>query len=442
MECHTDLNNGEATPMTTRSEQEPPEDDWEQKHKEFLADPRYGFLEFFERLNQKIAASVAPGRKSWEEVSATDQFQQAFDFVTDRLLTVEMFQNVFEKHRDSGSKLALWEFMDNRVSLLLAEWTTKHSNKPNAVVKSDEHIQQHGGQRPPNSTQPTRSDFDALMQRITRLPEPHAASLLLFLWPLPTFPESWREKLLPLILNCGEKNGLSREEVKRRLDVVMARSEPVLTDEMFDREIRLGKHFEKNRLFDRKKRLFFSQLQSLSTRGEYFTQSGVDDELRCDCHESVKKGSEKDVLAQFADDDIYLKLPSGLRRVKNRPLWYRRRFSYCCYKQKYHRRCWLNASLELLVQKPVDGPMSYADISWVLNCPENTTAGNLSRARKTLLERSDSPEAEDALANLPQTEIKEAKARWKAELEPARLHAYVCDDLKPQVIQLSSKSNS
>jgi hypothetical protein len=358
--------------MAIPSDDKPHEEDWEQKRNEFLNDPKQGFEELFKSLNQKIAATVAPGH-SWKAVSDTDLFQKAFDFVTDRLLSVDGFRNVFKKHRDSGANLALWEFMDYRVSLVLAEWMTKRSEEPTPIVKADEHIEQQGGNAQPRSSQPSSPDFDALLQRITSLKPRHVASVLLRLWPLPSFPESWREKLEPMILNEGERNGLTREEVKRRLDEVMLRSKPVLTEEMIKREIRLGLHFEKARLFDRKKRHFFGELQALCDRGEYSPQSGVEEELRCDCHRSVAQEAEKDVLAEFAPEEIYVKLPSGLRRINNRPLWYRRRFSYCCYKQMYHRRCWLNASLELLVQNPVDGPMSSADIGYILNRPKGTS---------------------------------------------------------------------
>jgi hypothetical protein len=440
MECHFDSSKDEAAPMATPSDRNPPVD-WEQKRTEFLNDPKHG-LEFFESLNQKIAASVAPGRRTWEEVSATDRFQQAFDYITDRLLTEDGFRNVFEKHRESKSELSLWRFMDTRVSMVLAEWNTKRSEEPTAIVKADEHIEQQGGNDPSVPTERSEIDLNALMQRITRLPQPHVASLLLWLWPLPSFPVSWRETLEPLILNDGERNGLSREEVKRRVDVVMARSKPVLTDEMVEREIRHGLHFEKARLFDRKKRHLFGELQDLHNRGEYSPLSGVEHELRCDCHRSVEKETEKDVLALIAPENIFDELASGLRRLKNRPLWYRRRFSYSCFKQRYHRRVWLKASLDLLVQDPVDGPMSHSDIGWILNRPKGTVGANLSRVWAALQARLNSSEGNKDLANLSITDIKEAKAKWLAELEPERLNAYVCDDLKPEVIQLSSKSSS
>ena len=440
MECHFDSSKDEAAPMATLSDKKPAVD-WEQKRTEFLNDPKHG-LDFFESLNQKIAASVAPGRKTWEEVSATDRFQQAFDYITDRLLSKDGFRNVFEKHQHSDTELSLWKFMDNRVSLVLAEWNTKRSEEPTAIVKADEHIEQQSGNGPSVPTEQSEIDFNALLQRITRLPQPHVASILLWLWPLPSFPASWREKLEPLILNDGERNELSREEVKRRLDDVMARSKPVLTDEMVEREIRLGLHFEKARLFDRKKRYLFGELQDLSNRGEYSPQSGVEHQLRCDCLQSVAKETEEAALAIIATENIYVELASGLRRLKNRPLWYCRRFSYCCYKQKYHRRVWLNASLDLLVQKPVDGPMSHSDIGSILNRPKGTIGANLSRAWKALQKRSNSNEGDDDLATLSSTDITEARAKWLAELEPDRLNAYVCDDLKPEVIQLSSKSSS
>ena len=415
---------------------------WTAERDAFLRHPEG--VQFFEQLNRKIALIVSPRCRNWEDESATNRFQEAFDLVTERMLSVDGFRNVMEKHarylaeHTEGEKskladgkgsacamplLSKWDYMVNRVKPILTEWRSSRRDRPTRKELPYEQIEVTA------TSKPTRDEFPQheLSLRIESLKLQYRATLMLRIWPLQTFPDSWRERYLPLIDEAGEENGLPRAEVKRRLEQVMAKRQSVSEEALLEAEARRGLHFELERHFDLQKRTRFGYLEK---SGEFTTASGVETVLQHDCYEAVKKSAEVSVLAMFASEDIFSRTAIGIRKVRN-PNWFRRSFCKCCYKQKYHRRIWLNAAVELLNMKPENGPMSHADIGRILNCPENTSYSNLKRARTALLEGGSDDDLGDALQQAAADDSKAVEDAFTQELSDSRLHAIVCEDLKP-----------
>ena len=404
-------------------------------------------VKFFEQLNRRIAAIVSPGQKNWMSVADTSRFQEAFDLITERMLTLDGFRNVMEKYatyvdkhsRGEHSKLAdgedsadtkpllsKWAFMINRVQAILAEWRSSRSARPTRNESPDEHIESTAI----GKAIPEEFPLSDLSLRIDSLKLQWRATLMLRLWPLQTFPDSWRIKYLPVIQDAGEQNSLTGPEVRRRLEQVMANRKFVSEDGLLEVEARRGLHFESERNFDLQKRSRFGQLRRLEESGEFTPESGVETVLQRDCYDAVTKSAEVSVLATFASEDIFSRTAIGIRKVRN-PNWFRRSFCKCCYKQKYHRRIWLNAAVELLNMKPENGPMSHADISMILNCPENTSYSNLNRARMALVEAGSDGDLNNVLQRTAADDSKAKEDAFKQELSDSRLQASVCEDLKP-----------
>ena len=429
-------------------------EDWKDLRTRFLNEPRRG-AEFFERMNQMIAATVSPGSTSWEAISSSQTFQAAFDCVTDRLLSDTGFPNVIRKYRDyvarhkqsptpgnaltkdAGSVMDVWAFFLNRTNLVLAEWDTNRRDRP--APRETRGIAQEPGEEPqqpgtpslpPKSTGPD-GDFQSLFNRLARLKKPHLATLVLRLWPLPDFPPAARTMFLPVVLEVSEANKVSPAEAQRRLADVMKKYQPLPEDELLELEARHGLHFASEKHFDARKRFCFGQLAGLEANGGYTCRDGVETELTCDCRIAVGQSAEAAVLTRFEAETIYERQRSGRRVVNNRPLWLRRRFSQCCYRQKYHRHAWLKASLELLARKPLNGPMAHADIAWILNCSEGTIGANLNRARAEL---TNLPYADDPAGPDQPTTDADRRPRqevFQQELLHDRLQACVCSDLRP-----------
>ena len=404
-------------------------------------------VKFFEQLNRRIAAIVSPGQKNWMSVADTSRFQEAFDLIAERMLTPDGFRKVMEKYEtyvekhsrgehsnladgedsaDAKPLLSKWAFMINRVQAILAEWRSSRSDRPTRNESPDEHIDSTAI----GKAIPEELPLSDLSLRIDSLKLQWRATLMLRLWPLQTFPGSWREKYLPVIQDAAEENRLTRPEVRRRLEQVMAKQKFVSEDGLLEVETRRGLHFELERHFDLQKRTRFGHLQRLEESGEFTTASGVETVLQRDCYEAVKKSVVVSVLAMFASEEIFSRTAIGIRKVRN-PNWFRRSFCKCCYKQKYHRRIWLNAAVELLNMKPENGLMSHADIGRILNCRKNTSYSNLKRARTALLERGSDDDLGDGLQQAAADDSKAVEDAFTQELSDSRLHAIVCEDLKP-----------
>lgn len=405
---------------------------WTAEQNAFQQHPKSA--EFYRRLYRRIAVVVDPGEKDWEKLTSTNKFQKAFDVISDRMLTVKGFRNVTEKYEeyvashsdDAKPALTKWEYMINRVSLILAEWRSSRSNRSTRKESPDEHIESAA------TSQPSRDVFPLkiLSQRIDTLKLQHRATLILWIWPIQEFPDVWREKYLPVIQEAGVARGLTNDEVKLRLEKVMGERQFVSERELLEKETRRGSHFESERHFDCQKRVYFGHLRRLEESGEFTTDVGVEALLQHSCYEAVKLTTEASVMARFTSEDLYERSAIGIRKVCN-PNWFRQSFCHSCYKQKFHRRSRLNASVELLNMKPENGPMSHAEIGIILNCPENTSYSNLSRARAALLEGGDDDNLEDALERAAKDNAKDREAEFKQELTESRLNAFVCEDLKP-----------
>ncbi len=392
----------------------------------------HGEDDFFQKLDRRIATVARTNEESWPDVYESNRFQDASDYVKARILTPAGFRNVMEKYATyiatkPASPLSKSGYVMNRVNLILAEWRSNRIDRPVGKEVRDEHIGSTAVVREAAQEFPLQE----LSLRIDYLSLQHRATLLLRLWPLQCFPESWRVRYLPIIQEAGVKNGLTKAETTERLEVVMKQRHPVSEDGLLEVETRRGFHFAKERHFDHQKRFRFAHLRRLEESGQYTPQSGVESLAKFDCYEAVRKSAEASVRAMFDSEDVYKRSASGIRKVNN-PLWFRRSFCHCCYKQKYHRRIWLNARLELLNMKTENGPMSHAEIGRVLNCPENTSYSNLNRAIKGLLE-SGSNDAfnQYSLDQCDPNELKNQKEELKRESQDSQLEAIVCEDIQP-----------
>jgi len=430
---------------------------WANRLHGFLNDPEHGVF-FFEELIKRIAGSVPhppipqPGSSSksllesrwYEAVSSSPEFNEAFDLVRDRLLTPDGFHNAMKSHgeytqkkleeakkkglSESPTVLSEVDWMLNRVTMVVSKLRTDRRDQPGIRLRPDEHIEATADK---GAKADAPIPFSDLCQAIARLSKQHQAATILRIWPLPEFPESWRECFLSVICDVGEINGLQRDEVIQRLDTVTKRYAPVKDEALLKLESRLGTSLASERHFDSLKRNNVGQLESL---GQAVDRTGGEDAetlLGCDCRTAVGKTSVRAVLADFGADDIYGRRTSGLRFVKDRALAIRRRFSRCCYKQKYHRRVWLNASVKLSSKQPANGTMTHEDIAYVLNCPVGSCYANLSRGRENLFGGQIGDEA-DLQAALPTDPEGTAKPDFfEQELDDDRLSVHVCSDLRP-----------
>lgn len=416
--------------------------DWVRLRTEFLNDPEDG-IRFWKTLNDLTRYVVEPmcgasqsDINQWDGVINSPQFHAAFEFVTDRLLSPDGFRNVMEKYKASGSALSPWAYMTNRVRYVLTEWRTIRRDQPSRKIVNDEHIENRAAAGDDSSSDVNRGERDStgsfrmMEQRIDALSAGQQAVLMLSLWPQETMPSHWRLKYLPVILEVGERNQQTRtktakrlEEVDRKLSGVAANEsksqdaakEPDPIAELYAKQII---HFESQRHFDIQKRKMVQRLCEFSLDGSWNESTDIVGLLRCDCYVAVKKTSEDAVLRLFDNENVYHQPTTGRRKVKDRPMWCRRRFSQCCYKQKYHRRVWLNASAELASKKPVDGAMPHADIAYILNAKVGTCFSDLSRARAKLA----SLNPEDDTTDLNPLE----------EPDDLKLQRSVCEDLSPQ----------
>jgi hypothetical protein len=419
----------DSTPVESKSK-------WVRLRDDFLNHPTQG-IDFWETLNRLIVYVVEPmaGGHRWDDVSDSPEFQAAFDFVTERLLSLDGFRNVMEKYQASGSSLNPWQYMTNRVRYVLSEWRSDRRDKPSRRVMIDENIEN----RPATPSVPFDANnkgntdgvdaYGLLSTRIDSLSKSQQAVLVLSLWPQTVMPAEWRVKYLPIVLDVGQQNELSRKETETRLAAVLVKytadtEEITLRQNSLKQHDRLAElhakqiaHYESHRHFDSQKRAMAVRLRELAASGELNEPTDTYTLLKCDCFVAVKKSSEAAVLAEFVHENIYDEPTAGRRVLKNRPLWFRRRFSLCCYKQKYHRRIWLNTSKELAARKPEDGSMSHADIAFVLNAKQGTCFSDLSRARSQL---SKVLTGEDS-----------TKEDAQQELSDERLQQVVCADLSP-----------
>jgi hypothetical protein len=361
----------------------------------------------------------------------SDRFQDAFNYVTARILTPAGFRNVQQKYAaylatNPPSALSMFSYVINRVNLILKEWRSRGVDSPVGKVTPDEHIESTA------IVQSTREQFPlhALSLRIDSLSLQHRATLILRLWPLQCFPESWRATYRPIIQQAAQNNGLTATEVEQRLNDVLQNRQPVSEDGLLKAETRRGLHFAKERHFDLQKRARFAHLRRLEDSGQYTPEPGVESLGRRDCYQAVKKSSEAGALAIIAAEDVLSRSATGIRRVCD-PNWFRRSFCRCCYKQKYHRRIWLNARLELLTMKPENGPMSHAEIGYVLNCPENTSFSNLNRAIRGLQEAGSGDALCEQIDAPASSDLKIQKQNLQQESLDPQLEAFVCEDLQP-----------
>ncbi len=393
--------------------------------------------DFLQQLDQRIAVVARTTEETWPEVFDSNRFHDASDYVQARILTPDGFRNVMEKYaaylaEQPPDPLSKSAYMLNRVRLILAEWRTSRADSPASKVVSDEHIESTAVSQTASSEFPLQE----LSLRIDALSLPYRATLLLRYWPMQCFPDSWRARYVPVIQEAGEANELTKSEVVKRLEAVMKKRQPVSEDGLLKAETRRGFHFAKERHFDHQKRLRFAHLRRLEELGQFAAGTGIETVealAKSDCYQAVKKSAVATVVAMFASEDLYMRSASGIRKVRN-PAWFRQSFCKCCYKQKYHRRIWLNARLELLNMKPENGPMSHADIGNVLNCPENTSYSNLKRAIKGLLEPGSGDALNEYLDQRDPNELDSQKNELKRESEDSQLEALVCEDLKPSAV--------
>ncbi|WP_417380094.1 hypothetical protein [Gimesia sp.] len=356
-------------------------DNHKEAHRYFFQHPTEGKF-FINRLNELIfnqlvwsgflpSSFSTKNNKNWDEITDLTPFQHAWDYVFNRVLSLEAFISRMRKYRPDDFDASPWVFFINYIrDYVLRDWARVYREQPHYQLTADEHLESRSDgsiSQPENNKEDLFPAIELILATLSAKPK---AVFLLWIWPQ-ELPDEWRDKYLFDIVAVATENGLTAEEANKRLEKVMHEMEPESKNETspnsknemeldFESEIgalseRLNRHYELQRLFDRKKQSLLNRITQGFTQDNSQTATQLLESLKRVCYLAVKKNSVENVKTEFpaSRDEVSTENPD-------------RKFAVYCYKQKYHRQKWLEL-VDQFNQAKTEKLMSPDQIAYVLN---------------------------------------------------------------------------
>ena len=353
----------------------------------FFQDTREG-QKFLVRLNSAIVSQLIWSgflpqdiHWNWEEICQSEPFCSAWDHVHDKILKLEPFRDLMRKYFSEPDRVQPWKFMMGHIKeYTLQDWARTYRETPHASISTDEHIEAVPDPVERDHSQTMEENpYPALGLLLDSLPLKQKAAQVLQLWPLDSFPTAWQEKYLPVVIETAAGNGRSEEEVKSRLESVLAEPGPEPADQqMAEQEEKRNRYFVFERFCEKRKLHLYRVICQDS--GEIYSRlllPSIESALKQRCEIAVQKDSEKEVkaidengvtLEQFSCED------GAKRQISN--------FSKYCYKQKYYRSKRIN--LNKKDSGRASGIMPTKKIAFIISETRNYCDTLLFRARAKL----------------------------------------------------------
>ena len=412
-------------------------------HRDFFQHSQEGEL-FLNHLNKSIALQLiwsgflppsisSMSKKNWDAITSSDPFQHAWDYVFNRVLSLEAFISRMRKYRPEDFDASPWVYFINYIkNYVLRDWAREYQNTPHQQMTPDEYIEVRSDEsisQPENHYEHLFPAIELILVSLSTKPKPkpkRKAVFLLWIWPQ-ELPDEWRDKYLSDIVAVSSENGLTAEEANKRLEEVMHEMEPEPKNETkpnsknemeldSESEIselseRLNRHYELQRLFDRKKQSLLNRITQGFTQDNSQSATQLLESLKRVCYLAVEKNSVENVKSEFpaSRDEVSTENPD-------------RKFAVYCYKQKYHRQKWLEL-VDQFNQAKTEKLMSPDQIAYVLNeekkncyVLKSRALSSLGKAFENMLESS----------SVSQTEKEQQTEEQRQQI----LAEHICGDLK------------